>query len=309
MTRCSLRDVMQLVVARPHAGLPQGGGLLLLLTLVMGLAGCSMGQIAVRGSMPLMAGGLEAMNRETDLTLAREAMPTSLMLLEGMLVQDPNNSTLHLYVAQGFYGYSYAFVEREDPTRAGELYARCQRHAQAALAAQGFTLDIDSAPLAELERALQTTDRKLVPALFWAASCSAKRLDVDRTDPQALAQLTRAASLMQRVLELDENYYHAGPHLFFGVYYGGRAPMFGGDFERAAQHFAKARALTEGKLLMVDLLYAEYLARQQLDQSAFHARLTAVLDAPDDLYPAMALANQIAKQRARWLLGKEKEWF
>ena len=280
-----------------------------LLALILILSGCSMGQVVVRGAMPLMEGGLTAMNRERDLQLARESIPTTLMLLEGMLAEDPRNSELRLFAAQGFYGYSYAFVELDDPARAVTLYTRCLKHAQAALDATGFRTDIEGASLEALEQALQNASSRQVPGLFWASSCFAKRLDVDRTDPRAIAQLARAAKVMERVLALDEGYYHGGPHLFFGVYYGGRAPMFGGDFTRAAEHFDKARALTGDRLLMADLLQAEYLARQQLDQQAFHSHLTKVVNAPDDLFPDMAFANALAKQRAQLLLAKEKEWF
>ncbi len=279
---------------------------MLLLTL---LGGCSTGQIVVRGAMPLMDGGLEAMNRETDLELARDAIPATLKMLEGMSFEDPGNVQLRVYLAQGFYGYGYSFVEQDSAERAIALYTRCLTHAKAAMASQGFTLDAESAPLAELDRALQHTGSRQVPAMFWTASCLAKRTDMYRTDPRSIAQLARAASLMERVLALDENYYYGGPHVFFGVYYGGRAPMFGGDYERSAQHFDKARSATGGKFLMTDVLQAEFLSRQQLDREAFHQRLSAVVDAPDDLFPEMALANRVAKQRARYLLSQEAEWF
>lgn len=284
------------------------GNLALLLLAVM-VSGCSTSQIVVRGAMPLMDGGLVAMNRETDLAFASSAIPATLKMLEGMAIEDPGNRPLRIYLAQGFYGYSYSFVELESPTRAVALYSRCLQHARAALDSRGFAVDVETATLDELNNALTKTSMRDVPALFWTASCMAKRTDLDRTSPIGIAQLARAARLMQRTLELDENYYYGGPHMFFGVYYGGRAPMFGGDFTLSEQHFAQARAATGGKLLLVDVLYAEYLARQQMDQAAFHSRLTAVTNADDGLLPEMALANQVAKQRARYLLSKEAEWF
>lgn len=280
---------------------------ILLLALLAG--GCSTSQIVVRGAMPLMDGGLTAMNRETDLELARDAIPATLKMLEGMSVEDPRNTQLRLYLAQGFYGYAYSFVEQADAARAVALYSRCLEHGKAALASQGFAADPEAAPLAELDQALTDAGTRQVPALFWTASCMAKRTDMYRTDPQSIAQLARAARLMERVLALDENFYYGGPHLFFGVYYGGRAPMFGGDFAKSEDHFTKARAATGGKLLMTDVLYAEFLARQRLDRAAFHQRLAAVVAAPDDLLPEMAFANRVAKQRAQYLLGKETEWF
>ena len=285
------------------------GGAATLLLLAALLGGCSTSQIVVRGAMPLMDGGLAAMNRETDLLLARDAIPATLKMLEGMSVQDPHNAELRLYLAQGFYGYSYSFVELDAPDRAVALYTRGLDHAKSALASEGFTADPEHAPLDQLDRALDGAAARHVPALFWAASCMAKRTDVQRTDPRSIAQLARAARLMERVLALDENFYYGGPHLFFGVYYGGRAPMFGGDYAKSARHFAQGRAASAGKLLMGDVLYAEFLARQQLDRTTFHDKLTAVIAAPDDLLPEMAFANRVAKQRAQYLLSKEAEWF
>lgn len=292
-----------------YAHLARRGYGLSFLILIALLSGCSTSQIVVRGAMPLMDGGLTAMNRETDLQLARDAIPATLKMLEGMSVQDPNNADLRLYLAQGFYGYAYGFVEQASPERAVALYTRCLEHAKAALSSQGFAADPESAPLDALERAAGDATARQVPALFWTASCMAKRTDMHRTDPQSIAQLARAARLMERVLALDENFYHGGPHLFFGVYYGGRAPMFGGDYAKSERHFAQARAATGGKLLMADVLHAEFLDRQRLDRAAFHAKLTAVAAAADDLLPDMAFANAVAKQRARYLLGKEAEWF
>lgn len=273
------------------------------------LSGCSMGQLVVRGTTAILDGGLDAMNRETDLLLARESMPANLKLLEGMLVEDPDNRTLRLYAAQGFYGYSYGFIETENRARAGKLYRRCYSHAQHVLAQAGLAIDPETASAEALSTAVTGLDQRAVPALFWTASCLGKWIDMNRDQVSSIAGLGNAAALMQRVLELDEDYYHGGAHLFFGVYYGGRAPMFGGDFARAQAHFDQARAINDNRLLLVDLLQAEYLHRQQLDRQAFHNTLTGIRTAADDLYPEMALVNAIAKQRADILLAQEDAWF
>ena len=56
-------------------------------------------------------------------------------------------------------------------------------------------------------------------------------------------------------------------------------------------------------------MHAEYLDRQQLNRDGFHQRLTGILEAPDDLYPEMALINGISKQKAGLLLEHEDDWF
>lgn len=275
----------------------------------LALNACTMGQMVARSSLSILDSGNIAMNRETDLELARAAIPANLKLIEGLILELPGNAELRLQAAQGFYGYAYGFIEDDDSRRASGLYRRGLEHALQALVAAGLSGDVAALPQHELERRLAALGRGAVPALFWSASCWAKWIDVNRDDPARIADMGKAAALMTRVLELDENYYHGGAHLFFGVYYGAKPPMLGGDFERSARHFDKARAATDGRLLLVDMLRAQYLARQQLDRRQFHERLTAVVDAPSDLFPEMALVNAIARQKARYLLAKEEEWF
>jgi hypothetical protein len=273
------------------------------------LSACSMGQMAVRGSQEILDSGIASMNRETDLQLAREAMPANLKLLEGMLLEAPGNRVLRLYAAEGFYGYGYGFIEPEDSARAAQLYRRCYSHARISLQQAGMSIDPETVSTEALSNAAARLGKDAVPAMFWAASCLGKWIDLNRDNITGIAGLGNAAALMQRVLVLDETYYHGGPHLFFGVYYGGRSPLLGGDFARSGEHFRRAAEINNNKLLLVDMLKAEYLHRQQLDRDAFHRTLSNVIAAQDDLYPEMALINAIAKQRAAVLLEHEGDWF
>ncbi|MDH3527497.1 MAG: TRAP transporter TatT component family protein [Gammaproteobacteria bacterium] len=273
------------------------------------LSACSMGTVVVRGTQTILDSGIAAMNRETDLDLAKAAMPANLKLLEGMLIEDPGNKVLRLYAAEGFYGYAYGFVEIEDRERAKQLYRRCYEHARLALEQSGISMDPEASPENELEAAVARAGKAAVPALFWSASCLGNWVNLNRDNPAGIAELSSTAILMRRVLELDETFYHGGAHLFFGVYYGGRSPMFGGNFERAEQHFRRAHEINREQLLLVDLLYAEYLARQRLDRDAFHQHLTRILESPVNLNPDLALVNAIARQRAGILIKSEDDWF
>jgi hypothetical protein len=280
-----------------------------LISTLMLLTACSMGQMVVRGSQTILDSGIESMNRETDLQLARDAMPANLKLVEGMLIEDPNNHELRLFAAEGFYGYSYGFIEIEDPLRAKLLYRRCYSHAQRALKQAGIDIDPETATHEAVEAAVSKAGKKAVPALFWTANCLGKWIDLSRDDLSLVASLSNVATLMQRVIDLDDEFYFGSAHIFFGAYYGGRSPILGGDFSRSEAEFQRAAEINDHKLLIVNLLQAEFLDRQRLDQQAFHNRLVAIIEAPEDLYPEMALVNGIAKQRAALLLDYEDEWF
>ena len=276
---------------------------------VLLLAGCSTGKLVVRGSQSIMDSGIEAMNHETDLQLARDAMPANLKLMEGMLLEDPKNIDLLLFAAQGFYGYSYGFIETEDPARAGALYRRCYDYARRTFSLRGFNIDPEIASADDLQAAVAKASKGDVPAIFWTATCLGKWADMNRDNLAGVAGLSNVAILMQRIIELDDTYYYGAAHMFFGVYYGGLSPMFGGDYALSEQHFQRANEINHDKLLLVDLLHAEFLDRQQLNQAGFHQRLTGILEAPEDLYPQMALVNAISKHKAALLLEQEGEWF
>jgi len=273
------------------------------------LSACSISQLTVRASMPLIEGGITAMNMENDLELARAALPANISLIEGMLINDPGNEALRLYAAQAYYGYAFGFIEDIDPIRAANLYKRGYQHAQQALLQYGINEQIINGELDNLQENINKLNKDAVPALFWASSCWAKAIDLNRDKAHDLAQLPKAVMFMQRVLELDEHYYMSGAHVFFGVYYGSKSPMLGGNFKLSEQHFSQANSANQNKLLVVNLLRAQYLERQRFDQQTFHNLLSAIIQASDTLYPEQTLINQIAKQKASLLLKKEDLWF
>jgi hypothetical protein len=275
------------------------------------LVGCSTGQLVARGAAPLIDHGVTAMNRETDLELARASMPANIKMIEALLLADPGNTAYRIQAAMGVYGYAMSFVEDQAPDRAAKLYRRALDHAEMALVAAGVGPDALNGGVATLAPALEKLDARAVPALFWTASAWAKWIELNLDDPERLSELPRVEALMHRALALDETYYYGSAHVFFGVYYGSRAPMFGGDFTRSAKHFDRAAEIGQHKMLLVDVYRARYLARQMGDRAAFHAALTKVVNTPDSAKsdPDLNFANTLAKQKAAALLAQEEELF
>ena len=78
--------------------------ILITLCLLLLTSACSMDKMLVRASLPMIEGGITALNQETDLELAEASIPTNLELLEGMIIIDPDNVDLHNYAAQAYYG-------------------------------------------------------------------------------------------------------------------------------------------------------------------------------------------------------------
>ena len=71
----------------------------------------------------------------------------------------------------------------------------------------------------------------------------------------------------------------------------------------------RAYALSQGRLLLVPLLEAQYYAVQVQDRALFTERLQHILEAPETLFPEQALLNAVARQRAVLLLRHIDELF
>lgn len=257
----------------------------------------------------MVEGGMQALYQEPDLALAESAFAPNIELLEGMLINDPDNRRLHEYAAQAYYGYAFGFIEDRNPERAIRLYHRGLVHGLKALHLAGLEVDSLTAEPDVLKQDIQKLGKDAVAALFWSASNWAKWIDLQRDNIDRIAELPRPVMMMQRVLQLDEAYFHAGPHIFMAVYFGSRSPMLGGDYEKSEQHFQRAREITHNQFDMIDVLQAMYLERQRMDRDRFASLLHHTLAHEQQDVPDMVLMNAIARQKAKRLLSREQEWF
>ena len=159
----------------------------LLLIISAVISGCSIDQMLVRASTPLIEGGIYALNQEADLQLAENSIPTNLNMLEGMISIDPDNDSLRVYAAQAYYGLAYGFNEDSKRQRAVNFYLRGLKHGLHALSVNGYK-NIRNGSMEELEASLKKMDEDDVGTLFWTASNWAKWIDQNRDKSESLIE-------------------------------------------------------------------------------------------------------------------------
>ncbi len=282
---------------------------LILPALALSLAGCSLRQTVARTSSVMLEDMIAALGAEPDPAHAREAAASLLVMIEGFARADPDGTDLRRIAAQAYGGFAFGFLEKSEPTRARRFYKRGRDHGLSALGQEpGFSQALKAGPAA-LKSALGKISRENLPLLFWTAYSWSGWINMSRGNPDAVADLPIAAAMMARALALDPSYFHGGPHLFFGVYYGGRSPLMGGDPKKAKAHFERAVALSKGRFLTAKLLYARYLAVQTQDRKLFLRLLDEIEKAPSGLLPDQALSNALARRRAKELRKQIDELF
>jgi tetratricopeptide (TPR) repeat protein len=278
--------------------------------LFMGVfSNCSLQTLAIRSTGSILDYCMEAINEESDLQIAEQSIASDLKLLEGLIKGDPENDHLLLLASQGYCSYALGFAEDQDKERARMFYGRCRDFGLRILHKNTKFAEAFEKDLSEFKTALPTFSKDDVPALFWTASGWGNYISLNFGDTDALADLPKVEAMMSFVLEKDQTYYYAGPHLFFGTILGSIPKMFGGDPQKAKGHFEKCLALNEGKFLMTYVFYAKTYAVQMQDRELFETLLRKVEAASPDILPEQRLANMIAKEKAGLLLKNIDEYF
>ncbi len=276
---------------------------------VLTLLACSPRQWAIRQTVPVLQEGIAAIFAEPDLEFARTAIPGNLKLLEGLWRSDPANKDLLLNLTQGYASYALAFLEDTDEQRASEFYWRSKSLGLQLLALYSpFKTGFPTSEKA-LQQRLARLAPDAVPAVFWTAFAWGGWINLNSGDPRAVKDLGLVETMMQWVIDTQEDYFFGAAHLFFGSVYGSIPRIMGGDPEKARQEFERCLEISGGRFMLANVYLARYYAYPLLDDVIFETVLQRVLEAPMDVLPGYELLTAVAKAKARRLLQQKEELF
>jgi len=277
--------------------------------LCLTLAGCfSSRQMIADGAVGLFQELALSVNRQSDVALVRQAIPSYLLLIDGMNQANPGNSDLLLAGAQAYASYA-SLLGEDESSRAAQLIQKAKILALRALNLNPlFKGNLDKS-IDLFQEAITKTKKDHVPVLFSVGSIWGTWIAQGPEPTEAMADLPKVEALMDRVLQLDPGYYYGGPHLFKGLLLSARPVQYGGDLKKADFHFQQAMKYSQGKFMMTQVFYAQYYAKQRLDRELFTKTLNQVLLTPADIEPDLTLINTQAQEKAKTLLNQIDEFF
>ena len=283
--------------------------LLFSILLIFLFQSCSVDRLVIRQVGGVLDYGVLALYEETDLKLAEQSLASNIKLLEGLIKGDPENEHLLLLTAQALSGYALGFAEDEEPERAKRFYLRARDYGLRVLRQDRTFQENEKSNLDDFTLAINQLDMEYLPAIFWTAFSWAGWANLSIDNPRALIELPKVQVMMQRVLDLDETFFHASAHLFFGSIWGTKPPMLGGDLQKAKGHFDRNIEITEGKFLISYVYYARYYAAKVLDETLLDEFITKIEDTPAEVLPGFQFLNTIAKKKVKYLKELKKELF
>jgi len=244
--------------------------------------------------------------RESDLELARDAVPGGLMQLEAFALAYPDHDGFKRLHAEAFCSYAVAFVfdDWEDASLTGHtadaeriaarlrpLLSRCAGLNRALLPKAWR-----EKPLAEL---VPLAKKAHAPILLWLATTGAVELALA---PMAnFSRLPEIRAALTRCVELAPGARNADAELLLATLDAGTGAVFGTTDGKAA--FDRARTAAGPGALIVEVMFARGTAVARKDRSLFTTTLEKALAADPAQWPDRRLANELARRKARRYLA------
>lgn len=248
-----------------------------------------------------------AILEQDDPALVRDAVPAYLLLLDSLILSDPDNATVLVAASQMYAAYAVAFTE--DEQRARRLSTRSRDYGRRALCAGhepacGWAqLDYDAFVAALGAVGERHADALYAYTLGWLAW-----LRAHGSDWGALTDLPKVEAALLRLHEIDTAAHRAEVNLYLGILNTLRPPALGGQPEKGKEYFERAIELSGEHDLSAKVEYARSYARLVYDRE-LHDRLLSEVVAADPRAPSLTLSNILAQEQARELLETADDYF
>ncbi len=244
---------------------------------------------------------------QDDPQTVQAGAPAYLLLIDGLIQDDPKNGAL-LHAGADLYG-AYASVFVEDAERAKRMADKARNYSRRAFCLEYEEVcTLEPGDLAAFRKKLEEVDDDDVGLLYSYGTNWAGWIKSRSGEWGAVADLPKVEAVMEQVIKLDNTYDHGRAHLYLGVMRSQLPPALGGNPELGRVQFEQAIAISKGRDLMAKVEFARNYARLVFDQELHDRLLNEVLAAsPEE--PGLTLSNVLAQKQAKSLLESSKDYF
>jgi len=258
--------------------------------------------------------GPSPLERNKDVELATMAIPTFIVFYEGMLQEVPKHKGLLTQLAQGYTSFTYLGVQQsldrakdtdyrladKLKARAKWLYLQGNEYGLRGLEAshRGFRANLAARP-GEAVKVLKKKDLQL---MYWTAASLGLAISSGRDDSNMIARIPEVDALIDRGLELDETWREGAFHEFAIVLAGAKPGRV--DYDAVSRHYKRVLELSKGKSASIHVTYAESVSVPRQQSAEFREMLERALKEDPEEPADLRLMNELARQRADWLLGR-----
>lgn len=291
-----------------------------------GSLGCDTSRLTAHASGDLVVRASDELQRHWDDELIGDAMPATIVQLEGVFAVVPDDETIGLVLVRAYAAYAFGFIEDEADlaeaagdleeadrvrARARHLYERARNVAVHLLRRRDHGIDAAIAGGPDsiarwLDEHVRTREAALLS--LWTGLTWGSAIAMSGGDPEMVADLSTTREFVERAVTYDETLEHAAGLTFLGGLSSATGEGIGGDPSRGQQIFERALLATNRRSFVVQLAYAGTYAVTVGDRALFVSLLREIIDGGDP-DPDARMGNRVARRRAIHLLQRVDELF
>jgi hypothetical protein len=242
-----------------------------------------------------------------DLALIKDGAPAYLLMIDSLVYKDPENKNLLRTAAMLYTSYADLFVK--DIIRSKKMADKALDYSQRAICLENSkACMLKSKTFKEFETTIENMEIKDIPALFTLGNSWANWIMANKSDFNAIADMPHIELIMKRVIAIDPTYKDGAAYLYLGTLASLLPPALGGKPAQGKMFFNKAIQISQGKNLMVKVIFAKMHARMLFDK-ALHNKLLNEVMAAEPHVSGYTLVNTWAKMQAQELLDSADDYF
>ena len=281
--------------------------------------GCSLSSMAVNAVMPTLVNPAVYLSEE-DPELVRAALPFLLKTIESIIDADPEHGDALEFANTGFLLYATAFLQHDAALAEWEDYELARdlnnRALRMYLRARDFGIravelehpGISARLVREPSTAVTAFEANDVEALYYLGGAWMLGISLGLDQPSLVADLPTARALLDRAIELDEDYNRGSLHAAF-ITLESVGEALGGSYVKAREHFERAVELSEGLDAgpYVAMALGVSVAEENRQEFVDLLEIAVAIDIEEE--PSNRLLNTLAQQQARLLLRHTDDLF
>jgi len=215
---------------------------------------------------------------------------------------------VYVNLSVAYYWHAHAHLRWEPGSEEAMMadYDQGKEYAETALALNNDAWTqalLYETPIPDAVATLTADD---VPAMYWYAT-NLGRWGLMRGITTVLANVSDIKAMMDRVEELNPDFYYGAPNRYFGVYYT-KLPFGNPDLDQSRARF-EANIEAYPQYLETRVLLAEEWAMTTQDRALAEEHLQFVVEADVTEWPELQPENANAQRRAVQLLEDLDEYF
>jgi len=256
---------------------------------------------------------------DDDPQLVKESFPFNLKIIEILLDQNPDDRDLLLTAMSSFTMYSFGFVMEDAERISLDDYKLGLEHYKRAskLFNRAFNYGIHGIEqkYPEIHKWLdhrgQSNPFEIedLPYLYWLSATIGGLVSSSQGDPKYVVDLPKIGWLLEKSLELDEDWNSGALYSAMISYTMSRPDAVSNREQIAREYYQKAKEASKNKDISLNVTLAESVCVKNQYKDEFLDLLNYVVKYDLEDAPNNKLTNSMAQSRAKWLFSRVDELF